>query len=431
MSLSNEVEKVVLCPDGHQNPHYANYCVVCGKRIEIISQITKESRQIGPIEPEYCIIGLGSTGIKVLSHLWKLVQHRSEHLSLLGMDSEMISEEIYGTLPSKVMYRIGKRSRGTGHLWKVGERLASEEPSIKDLLIQAKADKADAVFFICSLGGGMGSGAAPYILSMLPEWGFRGGRFILAIMPYDNESDQLHFNAYCGLSRLIKYKMGFNSDLIILVNNTNLDHYKTVDRYGKEIVGNDVLAAMIDMIVSAGDAGVYRRINVDDLVTYERSMKVFHFSPCIALGHSMRIYSRLTNVLESAFARPLMPLDPDSAIFTYLFLRISESLKERMSYEDLLNEFEGWRQRNLPSSIVSYFGLSYVKDHMDKMDVLLLVGGYLLEPFIKRSYEGYQRVKGASTLSPDELKTIEDVFKEYTYNLNSIYQRAKRGPNQD
>ncbi|MEM2211673.1 MAG: hypothetical protein QW372_01275 [Nitrososphaerales archaeon] len=419
---------VKFCPEGHPNPPYANYCGICGKKIEVITQPIKE--QITPIEkiePEYCIVGLGSTGIKILSNLWKRMKKRSEHLSFLGIDSEALSEDVYGALPPNIIHKIGKRSRGTGHSWKVGERLASEDPSIKDLLIQAKADKVDAVFFICSLGGGMGSGAAPYILSMLQDWGIRGGRFILAIMPADNESDQLHFNAYCGLSRLIKYKLRFNSDFIILVNNTNLEYYKTVDRYGREIIGNEVLAAIIDMMISIGDAGVHKRINVSDLTMYERTMGVFHFSPCIALGHSMRIYNGLTKVLESAFARPLMPIDPNSAIFTYLFLQISESLKEKMSYEELLSEFETWRQYNLPLTIASYFSLSYTKDQMDKMDLLLLIGGYLFEPFIKRSYDGYQRVKSASTQPPEELKIIEDTLKEYTQNLNSIHQKAKKG----
>ena len=237
----------------------------------------------------------------------------------------------------------------------------------------------------------------------------------------------MHFNAYSGLARLIRYRQKYNSDMIILVNNSNLDRYRTIDRLGRELTNNEVVATIANMIATEGPAGTYTSININDLVTFERSMKAFHFAPFLAMSHSTRIYESLTGVLESAFARPLMPFDRDTAVLSYLFLRISNSLREKLTYADLLSEYDSWRQRRLPANRVSYFGLSYTSDEMDKMDAMLLVGGHLLAPTVKRSREGYSRMKESSTVTPDELEVIDDIHRGYDHDLKTLYQRVQEG----
>jgi hypothetical protein len=424
------------CPNGHSNQPSAKFCGTCGKKIELDINAPSSIQTPSPTSgdplattksPDFCFVGVGEVGIKLVGTLRELVGSNMDNHAFLGFDSEFSSNFHKLRLPKQNVYKIGTDSQGTGHFWKMGEKLATESSPIKQILLDKGANHARAVAMLFALGGGMGSGGGPYLMSELSDWGIHGAKLALGVLPADDEPDQMHFNAYSGLARLIRYRQKYNCDMIILLNNSNLDRYRTVDRSGRELTDNEVIATICNMIATEGPAGTYTSININDLVTFERSMKAFHFAPFLSMSHSTRIYGSLTGVLESAFARPLMPFDRDTAVLSYLFLRISDSLREKMTYADLLSEYDAWRQQRLPANRVSYFGLSYTSDEMDKMDAMLLVGGHLLAPTINRSHEGYSRMKESSTVTPDELDVIDDIHRGYDHDLRTLYQRVQEG----
>lgn len=410
----------VRCPDGHPNDPSAKFCGTCGKKI-----VREPEREKPSEEPEKktCFAGVGEVGLGILSGLRAAIQNRPE-FGFVGVDVGVPRKE---RQIDDVIRAIGSIS-GTGHLWKDGERAIDEDLGLKNYLEEMEVLRAKSLFLFCSLGGGTGSGAGPYLFFQLSSWGHLGARLALAVLPGENEPEQTHFNAYCGVSRFLRYRGRKTTDMLILVGNSDLEQYKAVDRHGEEMSGNDILVKIVEMIAANEDLEARRSININDLIKYGRSMNVIHFAPCLALSHSLKIYKGLSGVLESAFARPLFPLDRDSALFVYLFLRLSKSLKAKLKYEEILTEFNLWRQRNLPSSTISYLGIYYVDDAMDKVDALLLVGGYPLEPTLERAYEGYSRLKESTTISVDELSYIEDAIKEYSYNLKAIYSKVREKP---
>ena len=128
-------------------------------------------------------------------------------------------------------------SNGVGNDFLKGERNA--EKGIDEIFLPIHSTaRSDALMYTVALGGGTGNGATPYIVdqfSQAPEGGAVDGlnigaiwledvtQFVLAGWPFDNEPPGRHFNAVCGLSRLLCRDDGTpNADITLLASNTRV-----------------------------------------------------------------------------------------------------------------------------------------------------------------------------------------------------------------
>lgn len=81
-------------------------------------------------------------------------------------------------------------------------------------------------------------------------------QFALAILPYSFEPQQMHFNAICGLSRLLKYGVNNqqNADMVLIVDNSKIaDDIKRNE--GIEPNYNDInckIIKAIDLMIASG-----------------------------------------------------------------------------------------------------------------------------------------------------------------------------------
>jgi len=237
------------------------------------------------------IFGCGGAGSNTISRL---------------VESEILGVELYAAntdaqhllttnAPHKILLgRRCTRGLGAGALPQVGEEAAREaEEEIRNYL-----SGADMVFVTCGLGGGTGTGSAPYIASVAKEM----GALTLAIVtyPFKAEGTVRMQNAEYGLQRLRNFADTVivipNDRLIELVPRAPLDQ---AFRIADEVLMHSI-KGITDIITKPG------LVNLDfnDLKTIMRGGGV----AMIGLGESDSD-QRAEEAIEEAINSPLIEVD--------------------------------------------------------------------------------------------------------------------------
>jgi len=139
------------------------------------------------------IMGCGGGGSNTINRLAEIGVTGAEMFALNTDAKHLLSIHA----PRKIL--IGRRCTkglGAGALPEVGEQAAKEaEEELKKIVVGT-----DVVFVTCGLGGGTGTGSAPFIAKMARD----GGALTLGVvtMPFSSEGTVRMQNAYFGLERL-------------------------------------------------------------------------------------------------------------------------------------------------------------------------------------------------------------------------------------
>ena len=415
-----------VCTRGHTNPPSAKYCGTCGEKIPEV----KREESIW-VEARHLLVGLGQAGGNILLQCKDSNKGQGQPSTdyLLLDTSPREVEHLLKIFPAKAVRMLGKSIGTTGRVWKRGEAAAAE--ALPKILFEHAIERYQAVLTVTSLGGGTGAGACPLLLNMASQASSKIEKVTFALLPSDEEPDLLHFNAYCGLSRLISFRARRNVDLAVLVGNSQAEIFRGIGRDGREMRRDETLAAILNFVTSASEEGN----RFPDLTQMSKSTGLVHCVPCLALNHSLRIFGSLSNILESATSRPLLDTRKETALYSLLFLRLPSTFRSKMRIESLLKEFNLWKEESLPREIGGDCCISYSDELSDRIDALLLLGGSDIAGALARTSEGYSRVKrdlysergprtARTTLEQteipiQELEEIEKVIKDYTVLVRS------------
>ncbi len=430
-----EQKAVVSCPSGHEWPADTKFCGICGSKILDSAKIGNFIVSAGQIGNEIVLdyLGVSST------------EERPERIVVLDVSSQDLSKfsEAASSLPessrSKVStHLLGSSGSGTGHMWKRGERAASDDASLEEFWVKSGVKNAEVVFLVCSLGGGTAAGAGPHVLDKIFGLGANCERISFVLLPFDDEPDIAHFNAYCGLSRLLKFSGRQNADFIILLTATNVQKHGSTDFKGNKFNITKTAAMILELMANSGSSNVYRWLSPVDLSRMSRSVGILHAVPCVALNHSVRIYGELEGILESACLKPLANVDPETVIFAPALLRIPKPLKGKMKEEELMQQYSRWRNKTFAGNVVGELSIAYVDRYSDKIDAFLLLGGCDLDQTLSRTNAGYHQVKNSIATRrledygmipvqeqplPEDLVPLEKNLNDYVANIRMLPRR--------
>ncbi|MBX0325235.1 hypothetical protein EGH21_19600 [Halomicroarcula sp. F13] len=331
---------------------------------------------------------------------------------------------------------------GVGNYFPGGEQCAEiDEDRISEKIEAGGIDQSDAFLYMTTLGGGTGNGSVPYIIRSLkenPPTEAMGDvvHVALAAWPYDFEGGQRHFNAVCGLSRLLRWYDGTqNADMVMLVSNSHISNDDELnapneDKY--ESVNRNAIAAM-DMMIGAGRQ-THSVVDVSDLVTWPSRLDSYHFTPGIAMGQPSVF--ELDLLFEKAADNVFVPMDPTTSKVVYAVVRAPEHLIESGEYTeaDLEMSLQQWLDDNGMDEVVHQMPtLTPTQRQDDSIDVLLLFGGFDLEPLLEQSRPKFEQIMeeatehGLSTNidTPTEEFTA-DQFRTIQQNLNDYLTGNRR-----
>ncbi|WP_435129036.1 hypothetical protein [Halobaculum sp. D14] len=291
--------------------------------------------------------------------------------------------------------------RGVGNNFLAGEECAREDVSkiidnVDDFTIGS-----DAFVYLTTLGGGTGSGSIPYLIRQisqdsdveLPGWLDNDTlvNVAFAAWPYYDEPAQRQFNAICGLSRLLMDRDGSqNADMVLLAANSHLDNDDGVGSYGTV---NERIVTAIDLLISAGREarGV---IDVEDYVAKPSEIGAYHFTPAVATGLNGKMIE-YELMFDRAADQTFVPMDVSTSRAAYAVVRAPEHLIEsgEVTETGVQSAFSTWKRKNDIGGAVGMTTLTPKEGRGNDVDVLLLLGGFDLNPLLDHARDAFEEHK--------------------------------------
>jgi cell division protein FtsZ len=242
------------------------------------------------------VIGVGGAGGNSLSRM-REIGIKGGELIAVNTDAQDL---LYANADQKIL--IGKeltQGLGAGSNPKVGEQAARESESE----IKKKISGSDMVFITCGMGGGTGTGAAPFIAGLAKK---QGSLTIGVItLPFTIEGNKRIENATDGLERM----QAVVDTLIVIPNDKLLElapelPLHTAFKISDEILTNAV-KGITELVTTTGlvnlDFADIRTVMVDGGVSL------------IGMGESDSA-QRAVESVEKAIQNPLLDVDISGAI---------------------------------------------------------------------------------------------------------------------
>ena len=325
---------------------------------------TLESSKPEPLKPTFpkpAVICIGEYPIKIVLK-GSLVQKKNEQLPIfIDKSSEDIAGWSSSTLSADSI--LGLDINIDTHFWfQVSPYITSDSEFIDSLKDKPIDDTRGAVI-TASLWDGVGSGLLPTVISQFKEWNKNTVAF--GLLPSNKQVSDVHFNAFSSVGMCVSE--GFAS--LCLLDRDQLENYVGVDRKGAVLKGNGFFNYLLEMVAA-------KETFVQELSELSRVFDVRMYTVLSATGASLSMYGSIKNMLDSALSRPLLKFDLATASVVYVLLRLPLQLKETLTREKIELEIADWfkEKATLQTGFISE--PVYVEDANDRVDVVMLVGGF-------------------------------------------------------
>ena len=329
--------------------------------------------------------------------------------------------------------------QGAGNFFPNGEACAREDLDRIVGDIKDQMGGTDAFMHIATLGGGTGNGSIPYVIDQFKnglsdvenvdaeDWMNSVIHAAFGVWPYYYEQPQRHFNAVCGLSRLLRTEDNVqNADMVLLGANSHLDELSG-DANGEYDSINRAIIQAIELMIGAGRE-TRSVIDIKDYVTIPSQMDVYHFTPAVATDLDGSIFE-LEYMLEQAAENTFVPMDVETTQVAYAIVRAPESMIDsgEISEPDIYDAFHEWTDSH-GINIAGQASLTPKRGKGSDVDVLLLLGGFDLDPLLDHSWDDFEMLGeslagssagGQADLSHAELDQLVANLKEYA-DLNTV-----------
>ncbi|WP_435552963.1 hypothetical protein [Natrinema sp. CGMCC1.2065] len=323
--------------------------------------------------------------------------------------------------------------QGAGNFFPNGEACARED---LDRIVNRITEfgTSDAFMHVATLGGGTGNGSIPYVIDQFKdglrdldddnaaqEWMDSVIHAAFGVWPYYYEQPQRHFNAVCGLSRLLRTDEDEqNADMVLLASNSHLDDEENGagDQYDSI---NDAIITAIDLMIGAGRE-TRSVIDIKDYVTIPSQMDAYHFTPAVATGLNGSVYE-LEYMLDQAAEGTFVPMDVETTAAAYAIVRAPERMIDdgEITEPEVYEAFRDWTGKH-GINVAGQASLTPKRGRGSDVDVLLLLGGFDLNPLLDHSWDDFEMLGeslagqsrgGGADLTTTQLDRIVDNLESY------------------
>lgn len=242
------------------------------------------------------VVGVGGSGNASVN---RMIAAKIRGVDFIAMNTDV--QALHHSLAAQKLH-IGKtvtRGLGAGMNPEMGLRAAEEsQTEIREML-----DGSDMVFVTCGLGGGTGSGAAPYIASVAKEI----GALTVAVVtrPFAFEGAQRR-----SIAEAAHEKLAEHVDTIITIPNDRI--LQIIDRKTSLVEAFDI----VDDVLRQGVQGISDLITVPGLINVDfadvRAIMADRGSALMGIGRGHG-ENRAADAAKAAIASPLLEVSVDGA----------------------------------------------------------------------------------------------------------------------
>jgi len=356
------------------------------------------------------------------SDLRNTINRLQQHMGTAGDEEELMQENAL---------EFGSQE-GAGNFFPNGEQCAREDLDRVVGRIEDEMPNSDAFMHIATLGGGTGNGSIPYVIEQfkngladaeidVPAWIDSVIHTAFGVWPYYYEQPQRHFNAVCGLSRLLRTDENVqNADMVLLAANSQIEQASGDGAEQYDSINSAIIEA-IDLMIGAGRE-TRSVIDIKDYVTIPSQMDAYHFTPAVATDIDGSIFE-LEYVLEQAAENTFVPMSVDTTQAAYAIVRAPESMIDsgEISEPDVYDAFRSWTDSH-DINVAGQASLTPKRGKGTDVDVLLLLGGFDLNPLLDHSWDNFEMLReslagssggGDTALTHAELDRVVSNLKEY------------------
>jgi cell division protein FtsZ len=319
---------------------------------DIESHAAKQAWERAPARIK--VVGVGGGGCNCVR---RMIQHDVRGVQYVMVNTDIKALENHN--PNVEVVQIGARSTrgwGAGGDPRVGERAAEE--SATDLRNALK--NAELVFITAGMGGGTGTGAAPYVAHLAKEM----GALVVAVVttPFSFEGSRRIGDAIAGVSRLRPYV-----DNLIVIHNDRLLQYVSHDAEMIEAFRT------ADSVVTQGILSVSELINVPGEINVDfadvRSIMAHPGGALMAIGQG-RGRMGAVEAARQAIANPLLNLSIKGAKGVLFSVKGGEGLT--LGAVNASGELIG---KSVRKDAAIFFGMSIDRSLEDDVKLTLIATG--------------------------------------------------------
>jgi len=299
----------ISCPIGHRALKGMPQCTKCGLPIvmyekelaEVVGRFKTVSKDFAKVQQLFPI-GLGLWGSKLLLTTLATYDIRLARFSTIGAsitdlqifaaakEKKVPKEEVENML-RKTNYPLKITADTTGGIWKRAEISARNDSNLADrigILGIHETKEEQVALFMGSLSEGIVAGVAPFLSSVAKEKNPNISRIFIITLPGEDASEQVQFNAYCGLANLLQS----GAEGVIIMQESILKTLKGISRSGAELDADLLISSLSDMLLAIDIEGLA------ELSHIAQSFRLQVLSPSLAYGASYEIYGSIANIVE-------------------------------------------------------------------------------------------------------------------------------------
>jgi hypothetical protein len=362
---------------------------------DVFESVEKHIALLKPEFPKQALISIGEYPTKIL-----LKEHLIESIpDITPLFICKSSEEIIQWSPSKIIgdFILGLDTKFDTHYWYNVQSFTAKNDAFVTRLKERVIRKQDDALIVSSSWDGIGSALLPFLISRLKESNIVSAA--LAILPSRVQSPDVQFNAISSIGLCVSQDLS----PIILADRDCLESFVGVKRDGSMMKGEIATNYLVELMLAKGSF-------VQELSESSRSFGVPMYTILSVTGASLKIYGSLENMLDSALCRPLLKFDLSSSLVLNVLVRMPLQLKDSLSRGRIELSIANWFRGKASLKSVFVSEPVYVDEFSDRLDILLIVGGFAVSDIFASMEKKVKDVKSNAVkkgfIKEDEWESI-------------------------
>ena len=349
--------------------------------VKLLSGLRDQIKAITPILPDKAVVTVGQYALETLSESEKLSD--SDIYTLLRIMHKKDLQHKTLEIDPELSYQMDTMYEP--HYW-FDLNSYIEGVNLTEVFDHLFYDYHKEIMSLSNISEGASAGILPHIHKHLSEK--EKSTVGMCVFPSMSHSGDALYNAFSAVGKI---RLDSSTPLI-LIDQGELEAYKGVHRKGDVLENTDILDYMVDMLLDKEDF-------IRDLNRLSSSYDIELFTALMASGCSLDIYENFRNILEVTLEQPLMDFDITTAKMLYVLVKAPLKFRDQLQKGQLEYEVSTWLQESIGIDIPQICESLFVDEYGDRIDIIILVGGYDTN---KKFSEVYKRIERFSKMNVNQ-----------------------------